>query len=78
MELKPILNCARIVSVFRETDHASEYKEQLFWREPLGRRVILINAKVEGSWSNEEKKGLNDEAEVTSHTSELILEQPQE
>ncbi|RZC75345.1 hypothetical protein C5167_050833, partial [Papaver somniferum] len=55
---------AYCLSISRNRPSASEYKEQLFRREPLGRRVILINAKVEGSWSNEQKKGLNDAAEV--------------
>lgn len=43
-------------------------------------RLILprVGDEETGNWSNEQKKDLNDEAEVTSHTPELILEQRQE
>ncbi|KAI3855036.1 hypothetical protein MKX03_018430, partial [Papaver bracteatum] len=57
-----------------------KYEVQRLSKEPIGQRVIAVSTGDEetANRSNEQKKDLSDEAEVTSHTSELILEQRQE
>lgn len=69
------------VNAMRNRQGIPKYEIQRVSKEPIGQRVIMVPAGDEemGNWSNEQKKkDLNDEAEVASHTSGLLLEQRQE